>query len=65
MHGRIRMTIDPRISNAGMVPVGFTRQTPPAPRAKRREVFGESHDRASCILLRTALEANLHMNDSV
>ena len=44
-HGRSRMTIDPRIPNARTEHVGFspTRQTFLAPRAKRREAFGESH----------------------
>ena len=49
------------------------RQTPHAPSAKRREVFGESHERVSCILvtLRTGRETDfgtprdfLHMHDS-
>ena len=47
MHGRSRMTIDPRIfTNAGREHVGFspTKQTLLAPSAKRREVFGESHE---------------------
>ena len=44
VHGRSRMTIDPRIlTNAGTEQVGFspTRQTLVAPSAKHREVFGE------------------------
>ena len=48
VHGRSRMTINPRIfTNAGRERVGFspTRQTLLAPSAKRREVFGESHER--------------------
>ena len=47
MHGRSRMTIDPRIpTNTGTEHVGFspTRQTSLAPSARRREVFGESHE---------------------
>ena len=45
MHGRSRMTIDPRIpAMLGRKYVGFspTRQTSLAPNAKRREVFDES-----------------------
>ena len=44
MHGRSRMTIDPRIPTMpGQSTLGFQ---PPllAPGAKRREVFGESHE---------------------
>ena len=43
MHGRSRMTIDPRIpaEHVGFSP---TRQILLAPSAKRREVFGESHE---------------------
>ena len=48
MHGRSRMTIDPRIPlfNAGTEHVGFsqTRQALLAPSAKRREVPGESRE---------------------
>ena len=47
MHGRGGMTIDPRIlTMPGRQPVGFsrTRDTLLAPSAKRREVFGESHE---------------------
>ena len=48
MHGRSRVAIDPRIPTiyAGTEHVGFsaTRQTMLAPSAKRREVFGESHE---------------------
>ena len=40
MHGRSRMTIDPRIPTMQ----GRTRQTLLEPSAKRREVFGESHE---------------------
>ena len=47
VHGRSRMAVDPRIPTiyAGTEHVAFppTRQTLLAPRAKRREVFGESH----------------------
>ena len=48
VHGRVRMTID-RPSHpcyAGTEHIGFspTRQTLLAPREKRREVFGESHE---------------------
>ena len=35
-----------------------------APSAKRREVSGESHEGWSCILPRTACEADLHKDDS-
>ena len=49
MHDRSRMTIDrrpPQPYNAGTEHVGFsqTRQIKLAPRAKRREVSGESHE---------------------
>ena len=49
MHGRSRMAILYRASHpyyAGTEPVGFlpTRQAFLAPSAKRREVFGESHE---------------------
>ena len=47
VHGRNRMTIRPsHLYYAGAEHVGFsrTRQTLPAPSAKRREVFGESHE---------------------
>ena len=45
MHGRSRMTIDP-LYNARKEHVGFSPagQTLLAPSAKRREVFGESHE---------------------
>ena len=46
MHGRSRMTIAIRPCNAGTEHVGFspTRQALLASSAKRREVFGESHE---------------------
>ena len=46
IHGRSRMTIDPRIYYAGTEHVGFspTRQKLLAPSAKRREVLGELHE---------------------
>ena len=47
VHGRSRMTINPEHPYyAGTEHVGFspTRQTLLAPSAKRREVFGESHE---------------------
>ena len=47
MHGRSRMTIDPRTPTMpGRSTSGFspTKQTLPAPTAKRREVLGESHE---------------------
>ena len=64
MHGRSRMTIAIRPSHpyyAGTEHVGFspTRQTLLAPSAKRREVFGESHERVNCTLPRTARETDL------
>ena len=51
--------------NTGTEHVGFspTRQSLLAPSARQREVFGESH-KGCCILLRTACEADLHMDDS-
>ena len=61
MHSRSRMTIYPSHHyNAGTEHVGFspTRQTSLAPSAKHREVFGESHERVSYILLRSACEAD-------
>ena len=61
MHNRSFKTIDPRIPyNVGTRHVGFSpaRQTSRAPSEKRREVFGESHKRVRCILLRTACEAD-------
>ena len=49
MHGRSMKIVDPRISTIpgrSMSDVGFspTRQTLLASSAKRREVFGESHE---------------------
>ena len=46
MHGRSRMTIDPRIYYAGTEHVGFspTRQKLLTRSAKRREVLGELHE---------------------
>ena len=47
MHGRSRMTIDPRIPTMpGRSTSGFRRPGRHllAPSAKRREVFGESHE---------------------
>ena len=46
IHGRSRMTMDPRIPTLPRkehVRFSPTRQTLLAPSAKRREVFGESH----------------------
>ena len=47
-HGRSRMAINPRVPNMSGhgTHVGFTltRQISLAPTAKRREVFGESHE---------------------
>ena len=52
-------------NNAGTEDVGFstTREALLAPSAKQCEVFGESHKRVSCTLLRTACRADLHMDD--
>ena len=57
VHGRCRMTIDPSIPTMpGRSTSGFspTRQTLHAPSAKRREVFGESHEGWNYILPRSA-----------
>ena len=48
MHGRSRMTIDPRVPTLPRTEhVGFspTRQALLAPTAKLRDVFGEPHER--------------------
>ena len=46
MHGRSRITIDLASYNAGTEHVGSSPTSPTllAPRAKRREVLGESHE---------------------
>ena len=63
MHGRSRMTIDPRIPPMpARSTSGFTDQADIDSCTKReakREVLGESHERVSCILLRTACGAYL------
>ena len=48
---------------AGKEHVGFspTRQTLSVPSAKRREVFGESHEGVNCILPRTARKTDFGM----
>ena len=70
MHRPSRMTIRPSHPyNAGTehVRCSPTRQTLIActKREAKREVFGESHERVSCIPLRTAREADLHNGGQV